>query len=531
MNEEFLKRFAALVRLRYRLVWAHARSGNGRMALLFALYLLGGLFGVFFALGGVGAAAIAIEMGREESFARWILTALFINGVGLSLLFGIGPRSAFAEEALRRYPLTARERFFVRQSIGLLDPAWLLLTVTALGLTVGFVALGGSSLLTSLPAVLLFIVVNYLATMVLLSLLGRVLETRRGSAILGSVVLLLVSFGPLAISMLAATYRQTVWRGFDLLLRFTPPGATAGVMAGEDAIAVLGSAFWLLVWCVGLVWALRKLESLPRLEENTATGELVWQDWVEQASSCFRGSYRPLISKALRYHLRCNMIRFSLLTSPLIILLGQYFVPTRNQEGQFFVALAMFFVLSGATAAAMMLNAFGYDAAGIRRYAILPVSFADALRASNLASLILRALAVLAAFALWLAVYNRAEMNWRLLPLLFGTAVGSLLLYNAFGLWTSVYAPKVMDFDALWNQRLSVGANIVVIGGVLVPFWALLALASRFGQTVAQRFWWAALLFLAVSAAFYAFSFHVIERALRARRERLINQIAGAQSN
>src|SRR5215470_4493684 len=120
MNRDFLNRFWALVRLRYKLLWANARTGNGKLALLFALYLIGGLFTLFLALGGLGLGAALSTIGQEQAqyVARWILTGLFINGVGLSLLFGVGPRAVFSEAVLRRYPLDARERFFVRQVIG-----------------------------------------------------------------------------------------------------------------------------------------------------------------------------------------------------------------------------------------------------------------------------------------------------------------------------------------------------------------------------------------------------------------------------
>ncbi len=532
MNKDFLYRFWALLRLRYKLIWAHARTGNGKIAMLFAVYLIGGMFALFFALGGLGAgfAITTIEPERAEYFARWILAGLFVNGVGLSLLFGVGPRAAFSEDALRRYPMVGRERFLIRQIIGILDPIWLLIIASTMGLAIGFLWLGGGSFFRTLLAAIIFIIANYLATIVLLTVVGIVMETRRGSSVLGTVVLLLVSFGPLAIALLVNKRKEAAWNAMDRILQFTPPGAAAGVIAGDTAANVLSSFILLLLWCLALVWVLEKLETRPVSVGAVTSGSIVWQDYLDQTGNLFGHRYAPLVSKSLRYHLRCNMIRFSLLTAPIIVLAGKYLVPIRGEKGYFVISLAMFFIMSSATAAAMMLNAFGYEDAGIRRYAVLPIHFVEALRAMNLSSLLLRAVAVFVSFALWLLFYSNEVISWRMLVMMFSTALASLFFYNAVGFWTSMFSPKSMNFDAMWNNRLSFGANVVVIGGVLIPFWGLMTMARKLGTTIFLNYWWLLMLVMIACIGFYIFSFYAIENTLKSRRERLINLIAGARS-
>jgi hypothetical protein len=531
MNRDFLNRFWALVRLRYKLLWANARTGNGKLALLFALYLIGGLFTLFFALGGLGLGAALSTIGPEQAqyVAQWILTGLFINGVGLSLLFGVGPRAVFSEGVLRRYPLDARERFFVRQVIGILDPIWLLLIAAIFGLAVGFIILGNGSIFRTLPAIIIFIVANYLATIVLLTLIGLVMETRKGSGLLSMVVLVVVSFGPLAFTVLLKSKAIAAWQFLDQGLRFTPPGAAAMMIVGDTVVRALSGLVLLLAWCVVLLWALEKLENRPQTTQTSTSDSIVWQDFYDQLSSLFGSRYAPLVSKSLRYHLRCNMIRFSLITAPVIVLAGKYVFPHRGRQGQVLISLAVFFIMSSATAAAMMLNAFGYDEAGIRRYAVWPMHFVEALRASNLASQLLRGVAVVVSFTLWLLFYSGGALSWQVLAMTFSTALASLFLFNAAGFWTSVFSPKSMNFDAMWNNRLSFGANVVIIGGVLLPFWALTFLAGRTSQEAALRLWWIPVLALLACVAFYVFSFFKIEPVLNMRREGLINLIAGAR--
>ncbi len=531
MNRDFLNRFWALVRLRYKLLWANARTGNGKLAVLFALYLIGGLFTLFFALGGLGlgAALGTAEPEQAQYFARWILTGLFVNGLGLSLLFGVGPRAAFSEEALRRYPLDARERFLVRQVIGALDPIWLLLIAAIFGLAIGYILLGNGSIFRTLPAVIIFIVANYLATIVLLTLVGLVMETRKGSGLLSMAVLIVVSFGPLAFTLLLKSRTMIVWNAMDQVLRFTPPGAAAMMILGDTAVKALSGLVLLLLWCVVLLWALEKLENRPVATQTATPDSIVWQDFYDQLSSLFGSRYAPLISKSLRYHLRCNMIRFSLITAPVIVLAGKYVFPHHGNNGEFLISLAIFFIMSSATAAAMMLNAFGYDDAGIRRYAVWPMHFVEALRAINLTSLLLRGVAVLVSFALWLLFYNAQTFSWRMLAMTFCTALASLFLFNAAGFWTSVFSPKSMNFDAMWNNRLSFGANIVIIVGVLVPFWAMTFVANHTSQEAILRMWWLPAVVMMICVGLYVFSFYQVEPVLKARRERLINLIAGAR--
>lgn len=531
MNSDFLKSFWALIRLRYRLIWAHARTGNGKIAMLFAIYLIGGLLALFFALGGLGmgAAISSIEPERAEYFARWILLGLFINGIGLSLLFGVGPRAAFSEEALRRYPIDGQQRFLVRQVIGILDPVWLLLISSTLGLAIGFLWLGNGSIIRTLSATLIFIAANYLSTIVLLTVVGLIMETRRGSGVLGTIVLLLVSFGPLLIALLLNTRKTATLNALDRIVSFTPAGAAAELIIGDTMVKALSGLVLLLLWCVALLWALEKLEMRPRNVAQTTAGHIAWRDVYDQLGGFFGKRYGPLVTKSLRYHVRCNIIRFSLLTAPIIVLAGKYLIPHNAKQSYFFISLAMFFIMSSATAAAMMLNAFGYDGAGIRRYAVLPMSFADALRAINLGSLLLRGLAIFVSFALWLIFYNSEGISWPMLLVMISTALASLFLYNAAGFWTSVFSPKNMDFDAMWNNRLSLGANVVIIGGVLIPFWGLMMLANRVTQESALRLWWVFVLVMIACLAIYYLSFQSVEKALIARRERLINLIAGAR--
>ncbi|MGH9838989.1 MAG: hypothetical protein ACREEM_09405 [Blastocatellia bacterium] len=530
MTEEFLKKLWILIKLRYRLIWAQSRTRNGRIALLFLLYMLGGSIALLFLLSGFGATIADDVFGQNGFFARWMLAGFFINGVGLSLLFGVGVREAFSDESLRHYPFSVRERFAVRQLIGLLDPIWLILITGVIGAVIGFAWLKKGVLFMGLIGALLFICANYLTTSVLLLVIGLMMRTRRGSAVLGGLALALVTIGSAAVSVVSVARSEWVWRQLDTFLSFTPPGAAAAMMVGESVFQVLGSLLFLVAWCVALALILKKLESLPPASNTDYAGESAWDGLCDQAARPFGPTYAPFVGKSLRYHLRCNMIRFSLLTSPLFVLFGKFMIPGRSLNGELIITFALFFMTSAATGAAMMLNLFGFDSAGIRRYAVLPSTFAVALRAGSFASLLLRALVMLTALALW-AVLSREHITARIALLVLSIIVASLFLFNALGLWTSVLAAKRSDLESMWNNRLSFGGNVVMLGGMAIPYVIAVMASERVSPAEAARFWWVPALLMILCIGFYAYSLKAIEPVLESRKERLINLIAGASDS
>ncbi len=530
MREEFFKHLWTLTRLRYRLIWAQMRTSNGRIILLIALYLLGGSVAILMAFGGLGAAIVESDLDQGGSLARWTLTMLFINGIILSLMVGVGTQEAFSEESLRRYPLRAKEWFIIRQLIGLLDPVWAFMAAGALGLAVGFSWFGRGVIVLGALAAALFVAASYLATVCLLSLVGRIMRSRATSSALGIIILAMISFGPLAMALLAASEADGVWRLIEHLLLFTPPGAAATMMAEDRWPIAFGAAALLVVWVAALTLMLKKLESLRPGAESNISGGISWDGFYDQIAGLFGRQYAPLVSKSLRYHLRCNPVRFSLLTSPLFVLFAKFLVPGRSARGEVIITLALFFMTGSAVSVSMTLNLFGYDGAGVRRYAVLPSTFATALRAGSLASLLLRAVAMLAAFALWI-VFTRESSDARMLLMILGIAGASLFLFNALGLWTSVLSPKAANFDSIWNNRLSFGANVALFCGVFAPYMIAIVFSESLDPADLLRFWGLALALMALSVAFYLFSMKAVEPVLNWRREKLINLIAGARDN
>src|SRR5262245_6376437 len=117
-----------------------------------------------------------------------------------------------------------------------------------LGLLAGFVYLEAGSIISGLPGVVLCTVVCYLATAGLLAIIGVISQSRAGAAILGSFLLLVVSFMPLLLVRISDQFKFDFPQILDQVLRYSPAGAAAAMITGQSLIRVSGGVVLLFLW-------------------------------------------------------------------------------------------------------------------------------------------------------------------------------------------------------------------------------------------------------------------------------------------
>ena len=114
-----------------------------------------------------------------------------------------------------------------------------------------------------------------------------------------------------------------------------------------------------------------------------------------------------------------------------------------------------------------------------------------------------------------------------MLIMLLSSAAGGLLLFNALALWTTLLAPRRCDFTTSFGNNLSVGGNLLVIGGVLcmtiLP--AILRITKKLNLLL--TYWWVLPLFLVLAAIGYAVTLRLGGSVFLARRERLLAVMEG----
>lgn len=517
----------SLVRLRYKLIWAQARTTSGKIALFVALYILGASLFLLLALGGTGAAIAAVQLGRGEEIARWLLTGLLFNGIVVSTVLGAGPRSAFSDEVLRRYPLTPADRFLARHLTGVLEPVWPILLASALGLAIGFASLGTGSLLIGSLTALGFTIVTYLCAVILLSIVDRSLKHKIGAPVIGVIFFGLVTIAPSFIISSGSTVKSVL----DEALRLTPPGVAATLIAGPTLATGLRSAAILIGWSLVFAGGLATLERRPAVTQSVASVPGSWRNIYDRLANLFNESYGPLVGKSLRYHVRSNRVRVGLFTTVLAVAaISNLRDKSSSFEQDQFLPIVYFFIVGISSTAVISLNHFGYDDAGIRRYAVLPVPFVTALRASSIVSLSLGGLATLSAL-LVLILSSPVHVTPYMIVIFLCSGIAGLFIFNALGLLTTIRAPRRIDSKSILSNPLSTGANSVMIGGLIGTFVVVDTLIGYIDLRSVGRGWWVFPSLAVFGVVSYAIAFRLIDRLLTTHREALINSLAGASGN
>lgn len=521
--------FWTLVRLRYQLIWAQARTSPGRVVTLLVVSLFFVALGAVIGLIGLGTAVAGTQLGKAEFVTRGVLSGFHGSAVMTSLFFGLGPRAAFSEHALRRFPLTSRERVIVRHLIGVIDPIWFLLATSAFGIAVGLAVTGTGSLLVGLTAASLYVAAAYLTAVFVLSLVDRLMQSAAGATALGTLGLAALSFSGLGMAWFLNPQHPGRLEVIDRALHFAPSGLAASLMVGGPLVTYLSRLAMLVLWSallLGLVgWLEQKRASRPS-SPVSLIGSHDFDSPYDRVASLFGEASGPLVGKALRYYLRSNRVRLGLATAPIFAFIGKLMSQNSGPLGgvEFYFTLAFFSFLGFSGPSSIALNQFGSDGTGVRRYAMLPIRFAAPVRAGSLAAMLLGALVLVPTLALW-ALVTEMNVDWRMIAMLLGSSLGGLFLFNGLAMWTTVLSAKRVDFSSMLNNRLPLGGNLVVGGGLILVVALHFLLMQLELQTV-LTLWWAPLVFAGIGLIFYLLCWWGIDEVAEARRDRVIDVVA-----
>jgi len=513
-----------LVRLRYKLLWAKTRSRNGRIALFLAGYILLVMLISLLASGGFGAAVVAVRTGKAELVARVVLGVLFVEGLIATTILGFGMNAIFSETELRRYPVNAAERRIARHLIGIVDPFWFLFLAMEIGLAVGlYVAGPGSFWLGVLSALLLF-VCNYLAARVLALIVDRLMQRKSGAVILLAAILSL-SIGP---SLLMPVFQRNPAIGQSILgvLAYTPPFGAAAAMVRSGSPAVLGLGLMVL-WALGLTAVLVALERRPpRIRVAAEPTAMTFDGPLDRlAVAIFSAEDAPLVAHWLRFYARNNRFRtLYLLSLPLVAFLT--FNVSRKGGNYFATALGTIGCVSFLGTSRIAVNLFGYVGGAFRRYFLLPTDPAAALRTGSYASLLLGGSMVPVALVAW-AIFGPGGFQPRQLFMLAGAGIAGLFLFHALGLWVTLYNPRRGNYNSSFGNDLSLGGNIVLIGGMLLSLFLPQLLVRVAPALVSTDQWWEVLPLALAAIGFYTLTLRLAGPLFVAQREKLLAVVEG----
>ena len=515
-----------LIRLRYKLMWAKTRSRNGRIAIFFIGYLIFILVMLVLALGGIGAGVVAIQSGRAETVTQIVLSALFLNAILANVIMGFGLSAAFSDTELRRYPLTAPERFVARHFLGIVDPFWFLILALDLGLAVGLFAWGSFSLLTGTAAVVLLTLCSYLFAQALSVWIDRLLANESGYAI----VILLIVFVAMAPSITAAVLRGNHAAVSKLLaiLRFTPPFGAAAAMTHTGSDMFFGFAI-VIVWTVALFAIVAALERRPAaVKKIVRTGGLEWDSRWDTIARIFGPRMGPLVAFWLRFYWRNSRFRvLYFLSLPMAAFFSFSVGQPRRAGGSLFLGVygAMGIVAFLGTSR-ICVNQFGYAGGALRRFFLFPTDAAASLRAGSYTALLFGAAWIPVAAIAW-TIFAPRPLDGAIVFMPVLNAIAVMFLFHGFGLWTSIYSPKRGNYDKSFGNDLSLAGNIALIGTILGCMLLPQLLRKSAPWVFDSRNWWISLVAAALGICFYLFSLRAVTTIFPRRRETLVAAVEG----
>lgn len=499
-----------LICLRYRLLWARARTSRGRVTFAILAYVVLLATGFLQAAGGFALASLAASIDRSREVATVVFSTLGLIAAGSALGFGLGTQRVFSEERLRRFPLTRTQRFAIQFLIGILDPVWLTISAAAFGLALGFCVAGVQALGPALGASALFIVACYFLVSSTVAIAEGWMRKPPGAISLSVIALLfagLIATG-VAIAGRGAGYPIARWPGIAMPL--LPGQLAATLMTQPDGPSrirsVLGLSGWAILGAAVLAAASRR---------ETRTGS--------SARRLFDGGYRflahlagrghdPLLDKALRYHWRCSRLRFNAIIA--VPLIPAMTVITEHHSGTaagYFIGLTLLFLSGLLSTSSVTLNQFGYDGPGVLRYALLPRQPEDALRAGTKASILIGGCVAAAALTLWLVLFG-SRVGARLSLAAVLAAAGGVPAFAALGMWVSIFGPRRASMRGLVGSPLS-GAGVIIQGGAVVAAFIVAFLMSEWlPLPAAERFWWMTAALPIGGASFCWYSFRLLDR-------------------
>jgi hypothetical protein len=213
--------------------------------------------------------------------------------------------------------------------------------------------------------------------------------------------------------------------------------------------------------------------------QAAASVKMAWQSVFDQAGGLFGPRLGPFVGHWLRFYLRNTRTRLmALISLPLLAFITVRTAERLGPNGLFVATLGTFPMATFMLTSRIAVNQFGY-VGGRFALLLLPIEPVDIVRSASYASLALGALVVPIVLLAWIA-YAPGPFDARMLVMLACSGITGLFAYNALGIWITLFNPRRGKYNSSFGNDLSLGGNIVVIGGVISAF---------FLPTVLYRVW------------------------------------------
>src|SRR5664280_110639 len=192
----------------------------------------------------------------------------------------------------------------------------------------------------------------------------------------------------------------------------------------------------------------------------------------------------------------------------------------------FVAALGTFPMLTFLGVSRISANQFGYVGGAFRRYFLLPIDPGVTLRAASYAGVAIGA-SMLPIALLAFTVFVPYPFDARMLLMLLCSGLTGLFVLNALGIWVTLFNPRKGNYNSNFGNDLSLGGNILLIGGMMLAM-VLPRLLYKFQPAlVSPESWWMFLPLPVLALAFYLATLKSAGPVFVTRREKLLAIVEG----
>ncbi len=282
---------------------------------------------------------------------------------------------------------------------------------------------------------------------------------------------------------------SAILAGIVRWLRYTPPFGAAAAMIHPDLVGLYGLGI-IVMWILGLAALLVWLEKRPPQRQATASVKIEWDSPFDRVGALFGPRMGPLVGHWLRFYGRNSRTRtLCLISIPLLAFLTFQIGQKMGPYSLLISALGTVPMATFLGTSRISVNQFGYVGGAFRRYFLLPTDPAATLRAASYAAVVIGGSLLPVALLAW-AIFVPYRFDPRMLVMLLCTGLTGLFVLNALGIWVTLFNPRKGNYNSNFGNDLSLGGNIVLIGGMMVAMFLPRLLHHFQPALVSPESWW-----------------------------------------
>jgi hypothetical protein len=235
----------------------------------------------------------------------------------------------------------------------------------------------------------------------------------------------------------------------------------------------------------------------------------------------------PLVGHWLRFYARNSRTRtLYLISLPIVAFLTWQMGQRMGPHSLFIAALGTFPMATFFGTSRISVNQFGYVGGAFRRYFLLPTEPAATLRAASYAAVTIGASVLPIALLVW-TIFVPYPFDARMLLMLLCTGLTGLFVLNGLGIWVTLFNPRKGNYDSNFGNDISLGGNILLIGGMMLAMFLPRLLYKFQPAMVSPESWWMFLPLPVLALAFYLATLKSAGPVFVTRREKLLAIVEG----